>query len=214
MSKPGPMGNVRRQAISKKTQRAAGRPPFRTWQIVYSLYCPPGGFVVDPTCGGNIRGIVAEDMGLRYLGIDISERVLSNTPRKGVEYVQADCMAYPFPACDLVCSSLPYGRLERYGGGEKDLSEMKYEDYIETVCRLVDKSLEAAPFVAFEVGSYREGKKYRPIAADVMSRRANVLYDEMIIVRNSSLTAIMGAKNWERNRKLVRCHSTVMVFAR
>lgn len=197
-----------------ESQYNRGRPPWRTWQVIYSLYCPPGGFVVDPTCGGNIRGIVAADMGLRYLGIDLSERVLMNTPRDGVEYVQADCMEYHFPECDLICSSLPYGRLERYGGGEKDLSEMEYEDFIDTVCALVRKSLKAAPFVAFEVGSYREGKKYRPIAADVMSRCSKYLYDEMIIHRNASLTAWMGQKNWEKSRKLVRCHSTVMVFHR
>ncbi len=43
-------------------------------ELVYRWFCPSGGRVLDPFAGGSVRGIVAAELGLKYVGIDLSPR--------------------------------------------------------------------------------------------------------------------------------------------
>ena len=48
-------------------------------ELMYDWFCPKGGTILDPFAGGSVRGIVAEEMGYHYTGIDISEKqILAN----------------------------------------------------------------------------------------------------------------------------------------
>jgi DNA modification methylase len=40
---------------------------------MYEWFSPKGGLVLDPFAGGSVRGIVAEEMDRKYVGIDLSE---------------------------------------------------------------------------------------------------------------------------------------------
>ena len=42
-------------------------------ECVYRWFCPPGGQVVDPFCGGPVRGVVAGLLGARYWGCDLRQ---------------------------------------------------------------------------------------------------------------------------------------------
>ena len=41
-------------------------------ELMYDWFSPKGGMVLDPFAGGSVRGIVAEEMGRRYIGYDIN----------------------------------------------------------------------------------------------------------------------------------------------
>src|SRR5210317_478961 len=48
-------------------------------EVMYDWFSPKGGKVLDPFAGGSVRGIVAEEMGRKYTGIDLSEsQILAN----------------------------------------------------------------------------------------------------------------------------------------
>ena len=48
-------------------------------EIAYRWFSPPGGVVLDPFAGGSVRGIVAGQLGRRYLGIELRpEQVAAN----------------------------------------------------------------------------------------------------------------------------------------
>ena len=42
-------------------------------EVMYDWFSPKDGKVLDPFAGGSVRGIVAEELGRSYTGIDISE---------------------------------------------------------------------------------------------------------------------------------------------
>ena len=41
-------------------------------ELMYDWFSPKGGMVLDPFSGGSVRGIVAEELGRKYIGIDLS----------------------------------------------------------------------------------------------------------------------------------------------
>ena len=42
-------------------------------EVVYNWFSPQGGIVFDPFAGGSVRGVVAEKLGRKYIGIDLSQ---------------------------------------------------------------------------------------------------------------------------------------------
>ncbi|MBF0429323.1 MAG: site-specific DNA-methyltransferase, partial [Magnetococcales bacterium] len=47
--------------------------------------CPPGGIVIDPFCGTGTTLLVARQLGLKSIGIDISHRYLELTRERCIE---------------------------------------------------------------------------------------------------------------------------------
>ena len=43
-------------------------------ELMYDWFVPKGGKILDPFAGGSVRGIVAEEMGYKYVGIDLSKK--------------------------------------------------------------------------------------------------------------------------------------------
>jgi hypothetical protein len=43
-------------------------------ELVYRWFCPPAGQVLDPFASGSVRDIVANKLGRRYCGVDLSTR--------------------------------------------------------------------------------------------------------------------------------------------
>jgi hypothetical protein len=46
-------------------------------ELVYLWSCPPAGLVLDAFAGGSVRGIVANRLGRRYYGVDLSARQIA-----------------------------------------------------------------------------------------------------------------------------------------
>lgn len=48
-------------------------------ELAYTWVCPKGGSILDPFCGGSVRGIVACQLGYKYTGIDLrAEQIQEN----------------------------------------------------------------------------------------------------------------------------------------
>ena len=48
-------------------------------ELLYNWFSPKDGLILDPFAGGSVRGIVAEELGRKYTGIDLSEsQILAN----------------------------------------------------------------------------------------------------------------------------------------
>ena len=52
-------------------------------EVIYNWFCPDGGIVFDPFAGGSVRGVVAEMLGRKYIGIDLSERQVDANRKNG-----------------------------------------------------------------------------------------------------------------------------------
>ena len=95
-------------------------------ELVYHWWSRPGDVVLDPFCGGSVRGVVASWMGRWYYGADLrAEQIEADRAQSGVAsqdcpplWEQGDARhvheTYPDLEADLIFTCPPYADLERY----------------------------------------------------------------------------------------------------
>ena len=54
-------------------------------ELMYEWFVPKGGKILDPFAGGSVRGIVAEEMGYKYVGIDLSHKQIKANQKQSSE---------------------------------------------------------------------------------------------------------------------------------
>ena len=162
-------------------------------------FCPHNGKVLDPFAGGSVRGIVAEELGFNYTGIDISEKQIeANTVQSSKpNWIVGDSKKELFGLdqdYDFVLTCPPYHDLEKYTDNPNDLSNMEYPKFIknlETILYESQLKLKDNRFFAIVVSEIRELPttrnykigKYKGFVSDVvkMCERHNLhFYNDMI----------------------------------
>src|SRR5688572_317648 len=202
-------------------------------ELSYRWFCPPKGLVLDPFAGGSVRGIVASKLGRRYVGIDLrAEQVAANR-------VQADeICGEPKPVwhegdsrnirslaagteADFIFSCPPYADLERYSDDPRDLSTMRYADFMAAYADIISAScamLKADRFACFVVGDVRgkDGNYYGFPWHTVQAFEAAGLrlYNEAVLVTAVGSLPIRVGKQFTASRKLGKTHQNVLVFVK
>ena len=140
-------------------------------EVIYNWFSPEGGIVYDPFAGGSVRGVAAEMLGRKYIGIDLSQRQVDanqmNADKLGVnpawhcdDSKNAD-LYLPDGSADLVFSCPPYHNLEKYSDHPLDLSNMNYSDFLEAYGEIIAvacRKLKENRFAVFVVGDIRDSK--------------------------------------------------------
>ena len=198
-------------------------------EIVYNWYCTESGTVFDPFAGGSVRGIVAEMLGHRYIGIDLSEKQVDanqmNADKLGVCPVwhcddsrNADSYIDDETA-DLLFSCPPYHNLEKYSNHPLDLSNMNYADFLEAYSEIIATScrkLKFNRFAVFVVGDIRDSKgAYRDFISTTKRLFQNNglhLYNESILLEQYGTAPMRAGKLFETSRKTAKVHQNVLVF--
>lgn len=198
-------------------------------EVIYNWFCPKDGIVFDPFAGGSVRGVVAEMIGHKYIGIDLSERQIDanriNGDKLGV-YPAWHCddsrnadEYLPDGSADLVFSCPPYHNLEKYSDHPLDLSNMNYADFIEAYSDIISKScrkLKENRFAVFVVGDIRDKKgAYRDFISDTKRLFKNeglCLYNEMILLEQYGTQPMRAGKIFSARRKVGKVHQNVLVF--
>lgn len=202
-------------------------------ELMYRWFCPPGGQVVDPFCGGSVRGIVATYMERSYWGCDLRpEQIAANEvqandlcqeeiARPSWHCGDARALTPTAPAADFILTCPPYGNLELYSELEGDLSNMSWPAFCaayEQIIRLATERLKPDRFAAFVVGDFRDKSTgfYRnfPAMTQIFFRHAKLeLYNEAILVTAvGSLPVRVG--HFQGSRKLGKTHQNVLVFCK
>lgn len=198
-------------------------------EIVYNWFCMNDGIVFDPFAGGSVRGIVAEMLDRKYIGIDLSQKQVDanqiNADNLGV------CPAWhcddsknadeylPDGSADLVFSCPPYHNLEKYSDHPLDLSNMNYSDFLEAYREIISiscRKLKENRFAVFVVGDIRDGKgAYRDFVSHTKSifRSCGLsLYNEIILLNQYGTAPMRSGKPFRSYRKLAKVHQNVLVF--
>lgn len=198
-------------------------------EVVYNWFSPKGGTVYDPFAGGSVRGVVAEMLGRRYIGIDLSQRQIDanqiNADSLGV------CPAWfcddsrnadkylPDGCADLVFSCPPYHNLEKYSDHPLDLSNMNYTDFLEAYSDIISKAcrkLADNRFAVFVVGDIRDKKGAYRGFVDVTKRMFQdnglCLYNEIVLLNQYGTAPMRAGKFFTRSRKVAKVHQNVLVF--
>lgn len=198
-------------------------------EILYNWFSPTGGVVFDPFAGGSVRGVVAEMLNRRYIGIDLSQRQVDanqlNADKLGVcpawhcdDSKNAD-LYIPDGSADLVFSCPPYHNLEKYSDHPLDLSNMNYPDFIDACCEIIAKACEKLKdnrFAVFVVGDIRDTKgRYRGFPDEtkrIFDSCGLCLYNENILLEPYGTAPMRAGSIFTASRKMVKVHQNVLVF--
>lgn len=209
-------------------------------ELIYRWFAPPGGSVLDPFAGGSVRGVVAAVHGLRYEGVDLSERqIVANreqweaiAPHLSKE--DRDRAVWPtwtpgdsrdrigsltISNADLVFTCPPYYDLEVYSDDPRDLSnEASYagflEGYQDVIFRAVGK-LANHRFAVFVVGDVRDKQGfYHGLVrdtVDALEAAGAAYYNHAILVNSVGSLPVRAARQFKTMRKLGKTHQDVVI---
>lgn len=200
---------------------------------MYEWFCPKGGTILDPFAGGSVRGIVAEEMGYKYTGIELSNKQVfanieqSKKPRwiagDSVEVLQNHKDEY-----DFIFTCPPYHDLEVYSDNPKDISTKSYDDFIQSleyIMALSAKRLRDNRFIGIvvseirELGKTRDYKKgtYKGFVSDVikfMEKHDLYFYNDMVLFNSQHQASRTGGTYFKRNRKIASVHQNILIFVK
>lgn len=225
------MGNGLYSLAKKKSVNLTGTSVFDPvlCEVVYNWFSPSGGVVFDPFAGGSVRGVVAEMLGRKYIGIDLSQKQVDanqiNADRLGVSPVwycddsrNAD-RYIPDESADMVFSCPPYHNLERYSDHPQDLSNMSYADFLDAYTEIISRScskLRYNRFAVFVVGDIRDSEgAYRDFISDtkrIFRENGLCLYNEIILLQQLGTTPMRAGRIFGAKRKVPKVHQNVLVF--
>jgi DNA modification methylase len=200
-------------------------------EMMYHWFCPAGGQIVDPFCGGSVRGLVASLMGYRYWGIDIRpEQIEANLEQyekvctgkqETPEWVLGDSVIKieDAPKADFVFSCPPYGDLEKYSDDPKDLSNMTFEDFMkcmDTVIQGCYNSLRRNAFACFVISDYRDKNGnytgFFPETIRSFQKAGFEWYNDIILVNTVGSLPLRITRQFNAGRKVGRMHQNVLIF--
>lgn len=203
-------------------------------ELVYRWFSRPDSRVLDPFCGGSVRGIIAGTLERGYVGVDIRlEQIMANQEQaKAIDPHRTPCYKVgdatnlgdilgPSERFDLVFSCPPYADLERYSDNPHDISTWQYPDFIDGHAKAINDAcnmLRPNRYAAWVVGDIRDPKgRYRGLhhetVAAFKSAGLSVL-NECVIVDSLATAAIRAGRPFEANRKLTLTHQHLLVFVK
>lgn len=204
-------------------------------ELVYRWFCPPGGIIIDPFAGGSVRGIVASCLGYKYWGCDLrAEQIEANKEQLNErtrgqyrpKWIAGDSLerVSEGPRADFVFSCPPYGDLEKYSDDPKDISNMKFENFLETYRAIISKSLERLKnnrFACFVVSNYRckkTGAMRDFTGATISAFEANAgvrFYNDVCLINSVGSGCLRARRIFVNgNQKVVKMHQNVLVFVK
>lgn len=200
-------------------------------ELMYSWFSEEGDSILDPFAGGSVRGIVAQKLNRKYVGIELRpEQVCSNNIQaidifgradkpiwiNGDSNIILDSMNDKY---DMIFSCPPYSDLEVYSDIDGDLSNMDYDNFIKNYDSIIKKScslLKDNCFACFVVGDIRDKNGYyRGFVADtikIFNKYNLMLYNDAVLLENGLNTAAMRADKYMKSKKLVKVHQNVLIF--
>ena len=203
-------------------------------ELMYDWFSPKDGKVLDPFAGGSVRGIIAEELGRKYTGIDLSEsQIIANQKQSqkpnwivGDSFDVLDELNDKF--YDFVFTCPPYYDLEVYTDNPKDISTMDVDSFDMKYKSILQKSVNKLKnnrfygIVVSEVrepsvtGNYSTGR-YRGLVRktiDILESAGLDFYNDMILFNSQRQASRIGKTYFERNRKIPSVHQNILIFVK
>lgn len=204
-------------------------------ELIYRWFSPIGGTVLDPFAGGSVRGIVASRLDREYVGHELRAEQISANREQAEDICEP---AMPMPewiegdsrwidrtcadvAADLVFSCPPYVDLEKYSDDPRDLSTMKYPEFLVAYRDIIAKAcakLKDDRFAVFVVGEVRRKKnEYYNFVGETIRAFMDAgldYYNEAILVTAVGSNSLRVGRQFTASRKLGKTHQNVLVFVK
>lgn len=201
-------------------------------ELAYRWFTPVGARVLDPFCGGSVRGVVASILGRHYTGMDISRRqidankaqeTLCNGPTPWWVVGDATNMddtliGYSY---DLIFSCPPYADLEVYSTHPRDISNWSYPDFVAGHRRAIHSACQRLlpnRYAVWVIGDVRNKEgTYRGLHHDTVAAFTSAglrVVNECILVDPAGTAPARAGRPFEANRKLTLTHQHLLVFVK
>jgi DNA modification methylase len=199
-------------------------------EILYRWFCPKGGKILDPFAGGSVRGIVANKLGFKYTGIDLSQEQINNNIEQGKIILGDNCpnwicgdsgkkLVTMESTFDFVFSCPPYHDLEVYSNNPDDLSNMNYDNFLKHYALIIKQCIEKLNnnrFACFVVGDLRDKEGFYKQFPQKTSQAFNYfgckLYNEIILENSVGSASMRVSKQFIASRKNAKTHQNILVF--
>lgn len=123
------------------------------------------------------------------------------------------------PEADFIFSCPPYGNLEVYSDIEGDISNMNYDEFIDSYTEIIGETashLKNNRFACFVVSNFRGKKGFvRDFVGDTIrafEQHGVYLYNDMILATSLGSLPIRSGRIFESKRKIGKAHQNVLVF--
>lgn len=198
-------------------------------EVIYKWFNVTNGSIYDCFAGGSVRGVVADKLGYKYTGIDLSERQIEANKQNAKElgltptwYCDDSLNADKYvkdESVDLIFSCPPYADLEVYSDKPNDISNMKYDDFKVAYKNIIDiacRKLKNDRFAVFVVGDVRDKKGYYRNFIDYTKECFNsnglMTYNEIILLEQLGTVPLRIRRQFNGGRKVVKTHQNILVF--
>lgn len=199
-------------------------------ELLYNWFLNEGDEILDPFCGGSVRGIVANYLGYKYTGIDIRQEQIDSNREQAFDILPVNNQPQYYVGdsfnvldefkkqYDCIFTCPPYADLEVYSDLPGDISNMPFDKFIETYKAIIKKSidkLKVGGWFIIVVGEVRGKDGYYlnfcGKTKDIIIDAGCKLYNEMIYVTPIGAKA-MTANRLMKNKKIGKIHEFVYVF--
>jgi len=196
-------------------------------ETIYHWFTKEGDKILDPFCGGTVRGIVAGKMNRDYMGVDVREEQLQQNREHITKLGLSTQYRTPYEEdnnkYDFIFTCPPYWNIEKYSNQEDDLSNMKEDDFFREYEKiLIEASNKLKPnrFMCIVVGDVRRrGDLKQPKGSYILlpQRTIDILYNQGIFLYNDMVYINHGNHPNQTNhfnsfRKISKVHQNVLVF--
>lgn len=201
-------------------------------EICYKWFCPIGGGIIDPFCGGSVRGIVASKLGYKYVGTELRKEQVDANIFNGKDILK-DTEIFPNWICDdalnikkhitnsqdMLFTCPPYGDLEVYSDNINDISNMEYDKFLKVYADILKESchlLMENRFAVIVLGEIRNKEgSYRNFISDTIRIFQDIglhFYNEMILINMIGTLPLRINKQFLSGRKIGKTHQNILVF--
>lgn len=201
-------------------------------ELMYEWFCPAKGTVLDPFAGGSVRGIVANYLGRRYFGMDLSTKQINANRKQGLALLSKNNQPTWYDGdsdkllskkwtqkFDFLFSCPPYVDLEIYSKHADDLSNMDYKKFLIKYRSIIKKSLALLKndrYACFVVSEVRDkGGFYYDFVGDtkrIFMEEGAKLYNDAVLLNMIGSASMRADKQFSKSKKLVRIHQNVLIF--
>ncbi len=203
-------------------------------ETMYDWFCPKGGKVLDPFAGGSVRGIVAEEMGYKYTGIDLNRTQIEENKRQSDKpnWIFGDSdkelTLLEDNEYDFIFTCPPYHDLEIYSNSPDDLSNMEYDKFLKKYKSIIKQTFDKLKpnrffvIVVSEIreltktGAYKIGKYkgFVPDTIKICEEAGYNFYNDMILYNSQHAASRVADTYFDRNRKIPSVHQNVLTFVK
>jgi len=225
---------IAKSGHSRRGRQSFSKMPPELVAFFLEMFCPVGGFYVDPFAAQGVQLQVAKLYGVNYYGQDvckvfvdycqrIAERLRKEAPGLRLEVKWADSrhLELPDSVGDFCFTSPPYWDIEIYDDDPRQLGVGKsYEEFLagmETVGRELLRVMKPGGVAVYSVGDMRRNGHFIPYHADVIDlmERAGWRVHDIWILHSitANLPSLYAVKTLERGIA-PKVHEYALVFVK